>query len=332
MKISVTLKSGETVTKVFNYPAVVIGRSNTCDLYINDRELSDRHLMIEEIAGQFFVSDLESQSGVTINKKQLFAYEMVQLQPGEKINAGGFEFEVMDLPPKEIKKDQPAPAEPEASSTQLSPPDLTGTFKFKVAKPKKKKVSALQLGLVALILFLAGWQMMSGKNRASEAKPGETFSHVRDEFLTNYDAFDTIKNCVERQDICLELGISEDLGEGIYLRPGEVFIYTWPKRFLDDPMFERIRHLPEALELISMRRLLSTELLRAFQQKKYGQIHLVIKESELSPPIVIRFHERYFVSNERDRLRTELDDVVKGRSPTAQFWDYAGKIVRIQRP
>ncbi|MFZ2880240.1 MAG: FHA domain-containing protein, partial [Phototrophicaceae bacterium] len=50
---------------------VVIGREDTCDIVLNERQISREHVRIFESDGRFFIEDKGSRNGTWINGKKL---------------------------------------------------------------------------------------------------------------------------------------------------------------------------------------------------------------------------------------------------------------------
>lgn len=69
---------------------LVVGRSNDCDIVINDRQLSRRHFCLEWKSERMFISDLHSTNGTKVN--EVLVKERRQLNQGERIKAGSMEF------------------------------------------------------------------------------------------------------------------------------------------------------------------------------------------------------------------------------------------------
>ena len=67
MKISILLVSGEKIEKVTDSNICNIGRSSKCELVIPHEGVSRQHCQIEEVNGEFFVTDLGSTNGVLID-------------------------------------------------------------------------------------------------------------------------------------------------------------------------------------------------------------------------------------------------------------------------
>ena len=66
--------------------SLIVGRSDTCDIYIDDTKLSRQHFVIENDNGTFYVMDLQSRNGTMLNGIRINSRQ--RLTSGDKIVAG----------------------------------------------------------------------------------------------------------------------------------------------------------------------------------------------------------------------------------------------------
>lgn len=66
--------------------SVIIGRSNYCDVCINDPKLSRQHFVIEIVNDKFLVSNISNTNGTFLNGNKLSTKQL--LHNGDKILAG----------------------------------------------------------------------------------------------------------------------------------------------------------------------------------------------------------------------------------------------------
>lgn len=66
--------------------SIIVGRSDSCDVYFDDISISRQHFSIELIDGELFLRDLESTSGTYLNGIRVYAKQ--RLCDGDTINAG----------------------------------------------------------------------------------------------------------------------------------------------------------------------------------------------------------------------------------------------------
>jgi len=77
---------GEMVGKFFYINGeALIGRSDECDIEVNDLEVSRRHFRLFVENNRWFVQDLESTNGTYVNKLRIDKY---MINPGDKIKVG----------------------------------------------------------------------------------------------------------------------------------------------------------------------------------------------------------------------------------------------------
>lgn len=66
--------------------SLIVGRSDICDIYIDDTKLSRQHFVIENDNGTFYVRDLQSRNGTMLNGIRINSRQ--RLSSGDKIMAG----------------------------------------------------------------------------------------------------------------------------------------------------------------------------------------------------------------------------------------------------
>jgi hypothetical protein len=72
-------------TFVIDRPRTVIGRSSRCDFVVEDPNVSRRHAELQRRGGDWYVVDLESTNGVSVNGKRV---ANTRLAPGDEIALG----------------------------------------------------------------------------------------------------------------------------------------------------------------------------------------------------------------------------------------------------
>jgi hypothetical protein len=72
-------------TFVIDRPNTVIGRSSRCDFVVEDPNVSRRHAELQQRGSDWYVVDLESTNGVSVNGKQV---RSSRLAPGDEIALG----------------------------------------------------------------------------------------------------------------------------------------------------------------------------------------------------------------------------------------------------
>lgn len=76
---------------------VYLGRSNKCDIVLNDLEISRMHAKIFKTQKGFSIEDLSSKNGIFVNN--VLINSITQINPGDKVEIGRFLFEILDTPP-----------------------------------------------------------------------------------------------------------------------------------------------------------------------------------------------------------------------------------------
>ncbi len=72
------------------YGEAIIGRNKSCDISIRENFISARHVRIWYEDGEWFLEDLGSRNGTTINGQRIA--HRVMLDPQDEISVGGIRF------------------------------------------------------------------------------------------------------------------------------------------------------------------------------------------------------------------------------------------------
>lgn len=89
IRIRLKIKTGKTSEQNIETSLVsslIVGRSDTCDIYIDDTKLSRQHFVIENDNGDFYIMDLQSRNGTMLNGIRINSRQ--RLNSGDKILAG----------------------------------------------------------------------------------------------------------------------------------------------------------------------------------------------------------------------------------------------------
>ncbi|MGC9089957.1 MAG: FHA domain-containing protein, partial [Caldisericia bacterium] len=78
---------------------VVIGRSSTCDVRVDDPQVSRIHSLIYFKDGRYYLKDLDSENGTFINGKKI---SDTVINPGDKIEIGNYSIEFNVLAPERV--------------------------------------------------------------------------------------------------------------------------------------------------------------------------------------------------------------------------------------
>ena len=146
--------------------SMVFGRSNTCDIQINDAHMSRRHAEINLKGGVLRLGDLQSSNGTCVNGKTIG--EQV-LKPGDKISFDHLTFLVAGplgagAAVEEEEEDDEAtvfraapipraPTPPKPSSPSI--PKTTPNVESSVSAPPAKSNTTMIIGGVVLVMAIA---------------------------------------------------------------------------------------------------------------------------------------------------------------------------------
>ena len=91
------IAEGEQVGKVFRLGAtesaeITIGRDSTNSIVIDDNMVSRYHAVIHKIKDSYFIKDLESTNGTSVNGIPVPREKYIKLKPGDNIHIGRTDF------------------------------------------------------------------------------------------------------------------------------------------------------------------------------------------------------------------------------------------------
>lgn len=189
IRLSVQIEFDKTMDLVTHKSSVIVGRSPKCDLVIPHDSISRQHCQIDFIKDQFFITDLGSSNGVSINGQKITPQRKTLFPPKSQLAFGKMECELVSTvenKPQEhtIVSSNVAPggdftATIRLARLELNKPSITLELEKKqpalkrprnpvtyeppveVVKPSGKKYFLFALGF--LILALA-WIMGSDNN------------------------------------------------------------------------------------------------------------------------------------------------------------------------
>ena len=82
----ITGKTSEQNVEMNLVSSLIIGRSEACDIYIDDAKMSRQHFVLENDGGELYVMDLQSRNGTMLNGIRINSRHM--LHSGDRILAG----------------------------------------------------------------------------------------------------------------------------------------------------------------------------------------------------------------------------------------------------
>jgi hypothetical protein len=116
MQVRVLRNDQLELQRPFLPPSMVVGRDLTCELLLDDPSVSRRHARLSWKRGRFWVEDLGSANGTTVNGKRI---NRTNLDPGDRVGLGIYEAE-LSAPQ--------APASDLKSTMMVVPEDVTHTL------------------------------------------------------------------------------------------------------------------------------------------------------------------------------------------------------------
>lgn len=124
MRLSVQIEFDKTLDLVTHKTEVTVGRSPKCDLVIPHESISRQHCTIEFIKDRFYITDLASSNGVTIDGKKIPPHTKVPITATSQVSLGKLECEISDS----VKVIQESPKI--ISSTVADSGDFTATMRI----------------------------------------------------------------------------------------------------------------------------------------------------------------------------------------------------------
>lgn len=120
MRLRYARKDGTQMEFELGDRPITIGRSPEADVVVLDEKVSRVHCGIRLWDGEFFIKDLKSRNGTTVNGQRV---EMAKLNPGDRIRVGStaflFEHEASPKTDDALKEMQQAMADGKGYSTIL---------------------------------------------------------------------------------------------------------------------------------------------------------------------------------------------------------------------
>jgi len=86
IRLEVQIKRRAAVSQIFSQPEIILGRESVCDVTLDDTTVSARHAKLSYHHGQWWLEDLNSTNGTSLNKEKLTTATV--LAPGDEIQCG----------------------------------------------------------------------------------------------------------------------------------------------------------------------------------------------------------------------------------------------------
>lgn len=74
--------------KIVLVSKIIIGRSSSCDVVLNDVLVSRKHAVIQKIKDEYFIQDLNSKNGTFVNKQRVPDRQYIKLEKADSIKIG----------------------------------------------------------------------------------------------------------------------------------------------------------------------------------------------------------------------------------------------------
>lgn len=332
IKIMVKLASGQLIEEIVNKDSAIIGRSSKSDVVVGDDALSRSHCQVDYDGENFFITDLASANGVTIDGNKIEPNKRVKFSSFEEVQLGPHEISVV----YEDVEQKPVVEKSSLKSNSRALPDKKSINKRAPIRNEMKKKYPLLNVLAMLLVGGAFYYHYKVSDKAGPSSPASSNVpagvSVPDNFLTavDYVAKDDLRSCSEANEVsCKELALNVDSGEGVLKEGQQVYLFIRPVKHLTNPKFEKIKQLEDKDSLVGVYLALKSPEFESFRKKDVMQIHLVLKNEQSRPYRVFRFHTKYYSLNgpEKARLITELITIFEGEAPAA-FWNEASPIIQ----
>ncbi|MBI2758427.1 MAG: FHA domain-containing protein [Chloroflexi bacterium] len=86
IRLEVQIKNQAVISRTFSQPEIILGRESTCDVLLDDATVSARHAKLNYHHGQWWVEDIGSTNGTTLNDEKLTIATV--LATGDEIQCG----------------------------------------------------------------------------------------------------------------------------------------------------------------------------------------------------------------------------------------------------
>ena len=143
----------------------LVGRSVKCDVVLKDESLSRQHCLIEIQDGEFYITDVGSANGITIDGIRIAPNERTRFASFNSLFLATVECQVEDTDSSLAQRSfvDPIKTHKQSQSLELDRPTkrmnreaLNAPLKMKNEKSKEKKTKNVNLGMVlAIIGFVA---------------------------------------------------------------------------------------------------------------------------------------------------------------------------------
>jgi hypothetical protein len=324
-----------------------------CNVVVPDESLSRQHCKIEIENGNFFVTDLGSANGVYLDGEKIqpnirttfSSYNQLNVGPLECVVEENDQNDSQSKSPKQVSSDEDDDDSKTIVRKRPASDVVRETVREPLRKPPPKKEitktnnPAVGMILPALIVLGAIYYFTTTKEEEvpestvtetpvrpvpSYKKNLQIAKQVPNEFKAgpDYAELSATKGCIGMKEFCTFLKIDESQHEGLIKLPGEYIVYLNPTYKLTDEKYLKIKDLPDALDLVAMETLITSDFFNEYLLQRVEQIQLVVNDATGKPLRVYRFHALSYPAKTISRisLMTELGKSYSEANPQF-FWD-----------
>jgi hypothetical protein len=335
MRITITTSTGKDITAVVNGSRATLGRSIKSDMPVQDDAISRFHCTFELLDGNFFVTDMNSANGVTINGERIPKNTQTIFSSFHQLQIAGLDCIVEDT---EIpaNSDEPTAMTTIRPATNRSPPRPTKNTPVKPKSDISKNARMLfwPLAFGAMVFFFlktkpevpisSDISVQPEANTPSYKKDLVQEKLPLDEFLldSEYQGMFDKKGCINYQEICEKMKLNLEAFEGIgSYNEKEAIVFINPELRKTESKYNLLLNAGDLGELITMETVLSSDLFNMYLFKKISQIHVLMVDPKGIIIKAFRFHPKKFVPGETPRIELLSDLAASYASgSTEKFW------------
>ena len=278
----------------------LIGRSLKCDVVLKDESLSRQHCLIEIQDGEFYITDLGSANGITIDGTRIAPNERTHYGSFSTVILGAVECQVEDT---DSPLAQPSFVEPIKTQKQptkrMNQDALNNSLKMKNEKNKDQKPIKSNPGMVLAILgfvAVAFFFFQSAPDQETVSIPAPVVKKAERILVTKTPLTDTDLrtdaeyitnkskgNCTSLQLYCDQLRLDGKHHETIFNDNGNYIIYFSPERQLERDEFKAIKGKQRANEFVAIFNIFNSTLMDEYIMQKISTLHLIVMDGTGKP-------------------------------------------------
>lgn len=319
LKLIFHFPDGKSESFTVEKQSVTIGRGVICDVPLPYEGFSRKHAQIDVINGEIFVTDLGSTNGVLIDgerivpgvKKQLQTYLNLQIGPAQQVEISLDDDQGTGPIPVVNKKPDVTRSRTDLKTHRS---DVTKTTRLdpsliKKLKPAKKKEDnkAVIIGLILVMIGLGYYYQFvlnapevlpESDSEFVEVAPPVVVPVTEKEFLSKDVLVSLYKNAGCQQALsqwCSDARIAASQKEGAVSENRNLIIYLNMDPFINEQHSASFnqRDLNKRLEILALRRIFNSNVLRAFlRQTQFDTFQVVagtIQDDQYAPFTAFKF-------------------------------------------